>query len=142
MAMLELTNPDSKVPTPNMNRLAAEGIRFTDAHSPSAVCTPTRYALLTGRYAWRLPALKRGVTNGYSPLTIDTTRATVASVLQEHGYATAVVGKWHLGLGSTKPTDYELPLSPWPARCRIRLLFRHSRITRHAALRLGTQRIA
>ena len=107
-------NPDSRVPTPYMDRLSAEGMRFTDAHSPSAVCTPTRYALLSGRYAWRLPSLESGVTNGYSPLAMDTTRATIASVLQSHGYATAAIGKWHLGLGTTEPTDYSQPLYPGP----------------------------
>ena len=107
-------NPDSRVPTPYMDRLAADGMRFTDAHSPSAVCTPTRYALLTGRYAWRLRALERGVTQGYSPLVMDTTRATVGSVLQAHGYTTAAIGKWHLGLGSLERTDYGQPLYPGP----------------------------
>ncbi len=107
-------NPDSKIPTPYMDRLAAEGMRFTDAHSASAVCTPSRYALLTGRYAWRHPDLTRGVTNGYSPLVADTTRVTIASALSELGYTTAVIGKWHLGLGQTQPTDYTQPLNPGP----------------------------
>ena len=107
-------NPDSKIPTPNMDRLAREGMRFTDAHSPSAVCTPTRYALLTGRYAWRHPKLRSGVTQGYSPLIMDTTRTTVASLLQAHGYETAAIGKWHLGLGSGDSTDYASPIYPGP----------------------------
>ncbi len=90
-------NPDSKIPTPNIDRLADEGMRFTDAHSGSAVCTPTRYGVLTGRYCWRSP-LKKGVLSGYSRSLIEPDRLTVASMLQEHGYRTAVVGKWHLGL--------------------------------------------
>ncbi len=81
-------NAASKIPTPNMDRLAQEGIWFTDAHSPSGVCTPTRYGLLTGRYAWRT-RLKRGVLRGYSPSLIDTNRVTLASLLKQHGYATA-----------------------------------------------------
>lgn len=93
-------NPESKIPTPQLDRLAAEGMRFTDAHSPSAVCTPTRYGILTGRYAWRSP-LKRGVLSGYSPSLIEDGRVTVASLLRQHGYRTAVVGKWHLGLDWT-----------------------------------------
>ena len=107
-------NPDSRIPTPNLDRLADEGMRFTDAHSPSGVCTPTRYALLTGRYAWRTPLLERGATRGYDPLIIDTTRLTLASLLKQQGYATAVVGKWHLGLGAETPTDYGKPLTPGP----------------------------
>ena len=91
-------NPDSKIPTPNMDRLAAEGRRFTDAHSPSGVCTPTRYGVLTGRYAWR-SRLKSGVLGGYSPPLIEKGRATVASLLKQKGYRTACIGKWHLGLG-------------------------------------------
>ena len=91
-------NPGSKIPTPNMDRLATEGRRFTDAHSPSGVCTPTRYGVLTGRYAWR-SRLKSGVLGGYSPPLIEKGRATVASLLQQKGYRTACVGKWHLGLG-------------------------------------------
>jgi arylsulfatase A-like enzyme len=85
----------------------------TDAHSPSAVCTPTRYGLLTGRYSWRT-SMKSGVLKGYSPLLIDTSRSTIASMLREKGYATAVIGKWHLGLGEDKVTDYSKPLSPGP----------------------------
>ena len=91
-------NPDSKIPTPNMDRLATEGRRFTDAHSPSGVCTPTRYGVLTGRYAWR-SRLKSGVLGGYSPPLIEKGRATVASLLKQKGYLTACIGKWHLGLG-------------------------------------------
>jgi arylsulfatase A-like enzyme len=106
-------NRDSKIPTPNMNRLAEEGIRFTDAHSPSAVCTPTRYGVLTGRYCWRT-RLKRGVLNGYSPCLIDVKRTTVASLLKRYGYATACIGKWHLGLGSDRRTDFSKPLAPGP----------------------------
>jgi len=88
----------SKIPTPRMDRLAGEGIRFTDAHTPSAVCTPTRYGLMTGRYCWR-SSLKRGVLNGYSDPLIERDRLTVASLLKRHGYHTGCVGKWHLGLG-------------------------------------------
>jgi len=106
-------NKKSKIPTPNMDRLAKEGVRFTDAHSPSAVCTPTRYGVLTGRYCWR-SRLKRGVLGGYSPCLIDTRRMTVASLLKQHGYATACIGKWHLGLGTAKRTDFSKPLVPGP----------------------------
>ncbi len=88
----------AKIPTPNMDRLAREGMRFTDAHSASAVCTPSRYAALTGRYCWRT-RLKSGVMWGYSPPLIDDERPTVAKMLRDAGYATAAVGKWHLGLG-------------------------------------------
>ena len=91
-------NRASKIPTPRLDRLAAEGLRFTDAHSPSAVCTPTRCGLLTGRYAWRT-RLTNGVLWGYSRPLIEPDRLTVASLLRQHGYATACVGKWHLGLG-------------------------------------------
>ena len=87
-------NPDSKIPTPNMDQLAQEGIRFTDAHSPSAVCTPTRYGVLTGRYCWR-SRLKRGVLYGYEPPLIEPERLTVAGLLKDAGYNTACVGKWH-----------------------------------------------
>jgi arylsulfatase A len=87
-----------KIPTPNMDRLAAEGMRFTDAHSSSAVCTPSRYSVLTGRYCWRTN-LKRGVLGGLSYPLIDPARLTIAGLLKQQGYATAAVGKWHVGLG-------------------------------------------
>ncbi len=89
-------NPDSKVPTPNMDRLADEGMLFRDAHSPSAVCSPTRYALLTGRYAWRT-SLQQGVLRPWDPPLIAADRLTLPKMLKQHGYATACVGKWHLG---------------------------------------------
>jgi arylsulfatase A len=90
-------NRDSKIPTPHMDRLAAEGMRFLDAHSVASVCTPTRYGILTGRYAWRTP-MKTGGLFGYSAPLINTWRITVPSLLKRHGYQTGCVGKWHLGL--------------------------------------------
>jgi arylsulfatase A-like enzyme len=106
-------NRDSKVPTPNLDRLASQGVCFRDAHTPDSVCTPTRYGILTGRYCWRT-SLKRGVLNGYSPLLIEPNRLTVASLLKRHGYITAGLGKWHLGLGDAAQTDFAKPLRPGP----------------------------
>ncbi len=94
---LRCLNPRGKIATPHFDRVSAAGMTFTDAHSASAVCTPTRYALLTGRYAWRT-RLDQGVFDGYSPPLISPGRLTIASLLKSRGYATACVGKWHLGL--------------------------------------------
>ena len=91
-------NAKSQIQTPNLDRLSREGMTFTDAHSPSAVCTPTRYGVMTGRYCWR-SKLKSGVLNGYGTPLIEAGRITVGSFLTDSGYATACVGKWHLGLG-------------------------------------------
>ncbi len=98
-------NPSSKIPTPHVDLLAKQGIRFTDAHSPSAVCTPTRYGVLTGRYCWRT-WLRKGVVGGYTPPLIEPTRVTVASFLKQHGYRTGCFGKWHLGLGWTRQNGF------------------------------------
>jgi arylsulfatase A-like enzyme len=94
---IEAYNSESGISTPNLNSLCQEGMIFTDAHTNSAVCTPTRYGLLTGRYAWRT-RLKNGVLSGYSNHLIDTSRATIASLAKSKGYSTAVIGKWHLGV--------------------------------------------
>lgn len=110
---LHCYNPLSAVPTPNADRLASQGMRFTDMHSPSSVCTPTRYGILTGRYCWR-SRLKEGVLWGYSPNLIESGRMTVASMLKAQGYYTAGVGKWHLGLGTAEKADYSKPLHPCP----------------------------
>ncbi|MEC9095372.1 MAG: arylsulfatase [Planctomycetota bacterium] len=125
-------NPASKIPTPHMDAVAKAGMRFSDAHSPSAVCTPTRYGVLTGRYAWRT-RLKNGVCWGYSKSLVTPGRETVASVLKSQGYHTACVGKWHLGFQAPDLTaedypsassilpedhphavDYSQPLTPGP----------------------------
>lgn len=97
-------NSASRIPTPHLDRLAADGIRFTDAHSPSAVCTPTRYALLTGRYAWRT-RLQRNVLGPFSQPLIAESQLTVPGLLRQQGYTTACIGKWHLGWGWPKPAD-------------------------------------
>jgi arylsulfatase A len=89
-------NAKSKIKTPNIDRLASEGMKFTDAHTSSSVCTPTRYGILTGRYNWR-SRLKEGVLSGVSKALIPTSRTTIAKMLQNKGYETALIGKWHLG---------------------------------------------
>lgn len=93
---LSCYNNDPVFRTPHIDSLARAGTRFTDAHSSSAVCTPTRYSLLTGRYAWR-SRLKRGVLTPWDPPLIEPGRLTLPAMLKEKGYYTAAVGKWHLG---------------------------------------------
>lgn len=95
----------TRIQTPHSDRLADEGMRFTDAHSPSAVCSPSRYALLTGRYAWRT-WMKNWVLDEHMPLLIDQDRLTLPKMLQELGYTTGAVGKWHLGWGDQVPPDF------------------------------------
>ena len=95
---LSCLNERSKISTPNIDGLARQGMTFTDAHSPSSVCTPTRYGILTGRYCWR-SRLKRSVLLGYDRPLIEPDRLTVPALLKEQGYNTAALGKWHLGLG-------------------------------------------
>ena len=122
-------NKESRIHTEHIDRMAANGVCFTDAHSSSAVSTPTRYGLLTGRYNWR-SSLKSGVLYGYSRPIIPVGRSTMASMLKKHGYETACIGKWHLGWnwgtkkGHEKPqadalddgdVDYALPISNGPA---------------------------
>ncbi len=122
---VQALNPDrGKIPTPHFDRLAHEGMVFTDAHSGSSVCTPTRYGILTGRYAWRT-RLQRGVLFGLSAPLIAPGRLTVAGLLKQAGYHTACFGKWHLGLGWSGATtddgdlkggqvDYTKPLTDSP----------------------------
>jgi arylsulfatase A-like enzyme len=119
-------NSDGKIATPNIDRLAAAGMAFTDAHGGSALCTPTRYGILTGRYCWRSP-LKKEVLGGYSPRLIEPGRLTVPALLKQHGYRTAAFGKWHLGMdwplkdgGVAKDyadqwkVDYTMPIANGP----------------------------
>ena len=94
---LAANNPQSKIATPNLDALARGGLRFTDGHTSSGVCTPTRYSLLTGRYHWRT-RLQSGVLGGFSPPLIAKDRLTVAGMLKQQGYATGCFGKWHLGM--------------------------------------------
>ena len=126
-------NAQSKIPTPHLDKLAMQGMRFTDAHTSSSVCTPTRYSTLTGRYAWRTH-LQSGVLDGFSTPLIASNRMTVASLLKTNGYQTAAIGKWHLGMNWQKKEDAaadssnkDKPQKPKPgkigrASCRERVL--------------------
>jgi len=110
---IDAYNAHSAVPTPRANEFAKQGMRFTDMHASSAVCSPSRYSILTGRYPWR-SRLKKGVLEGDSPNLIEDGRLTVPAMLKQEGYYTAGVGKWHLGLGDAEKTDYSKPLVPGP----------------------------
>lgn len=110
-------NTSCKIKTPNLDQLAADGMIFTDAHTSSSVCTPTRYGILTGRYNWRT-RLKNGVLRGTSKALINVTRETVASMLRKSGYSTAFIGKWHLGwdwaMNEDKSIDFSKPVNKTP----------------------------
>lgn len=103
--------PSNKLLTPNLDRLVAQGMHFTDAHTGSAVCTPTRYGILTGRYAWRT-RLQDWVLACYEPPLIDADRQTLPSYLKEHGYHTACIGKWHLGWNWPGPQPSRMDETP------------------------------
>ena len=103
----------TRVKTPNIDRLAADGLRFTSAYSSSATCTPSRYSMLTGQYAWRKQGT--GILPGDAKMCIDTTQTTLPAVLKDAGYTTGVVGKWHLGLGAgDEPIDWNGEIRPGP----------------------------
>ncbi len=109
-------NPNSKFETPNLDRLAREGMTFTDAHCSDTVCTPSRYGLLTGRYSWRTE-LKRGVFGAERPCLIEDKRMTLASLLRDQGYTTGMIGKWHLGMdfpGRRGDRDWSQPVLDMP----------------------------
>lgn len=110
-------NEEGKIPTPNIDRLAAEGVMFTDAHATSALSTPSRYSVMTGRYPWRT-TLKKGVLGGYSESMLTPGRKTIADDLSDCGYATVCIGKWHLGWhwakGKDGKVDYSAPISNGP----------------------------
>ncbi len=116
---LSCLNPDSKIHTVHLDRLAAEGMAFRDAHASSAVCTPSRYSILTGRYNWR-SWLKEGVNFGYDKALIEPERMTIASYMKEHGYNTACIGKWHLGWtwplqsDAKEDVDFAQPIADGP----------------------------
>lgn len=105
-------NGTSAVKTPNIDKLAANGVRFTNAHATSATCTPSRFSLLTGKYAWRKEGT--GIAPGDASLLIPTTTITLPRMLQKAGYTTGVVGKWHLGLGGEKGPDWNGTIQPGP----------------------------
>jgi arylsulfatase A len=124
-------NPNGRIPTPNIDRFAGEGMTFTDAHSSSAVCSPSRYSVLTGRYNWR-STLQSGIVMHYGDPLIAEDRLTVAGLLRSHGYRTAALGKWHLGMGwdfdateeflpaGTRSYAVEYPGEPAPAETTLK----------------------
>ncbi|HIG72166.1 MAG TPA: hypothetical protein EYQ46_19355 [Myxococcales bacterium] len=106
---------EPRIQTPNLDRLAREGRRFTQAYAPSSACSPTRYGVMTGRYFWRSKVNDGMVLSSNAPLHIETDRLTIASLLKDQGYRTAAIGKWHLGLGSEEGrTDWASKLVPGP----------------------------
>jgi len=110
---VQCLNRKGKIATPHLDRLAAGGMIFTDAHSSSSVCTPSRYSILTGRYNWR-SRLQSGVFGGFSTPLIAPERLTVPALLKQHGYTTACIGKWHLGMTLREKGDFSQPIQNNP----------------------------
>ena len=115
-------NQNSKIKTPNIDKLSSTGVLFTNVQTSSSVCTPTRYGIITGRYSWRTP-LKEGVLRGYDRELIEPKRKTVASFLKSYSYHTACIGKWHLGWSwnnienGNQNVDFSKPVSNGPNSC-------------------------
>ena len=105
----------TKIKTPNVDRLAAEGVRFTEGYAPSSTCTPSRFSLLTGEYAWRQKDRKNSILDGDAPLCIEPGRLTLPAILKKAGYTTGIIGKWHLGLGDGEtPVNFNTEIKPGP----------------------------
>ncbi len=105
----------TKIKTPNLDRLASEGVRFRQGYAPSSTCTPSRFSLLTGEYAWRQKDRKNGILDGDAPLCIEPGRLTLPAMLHQAGYQTGIVGKWHLGLGDGQtPVNFNTEIKPGP----------------------------
>lgn len=105
----------TRISTPNLDRLATRGVRFTNGYAPSSTCTPTRYSMFTGEYAWRQSSKRTGILPGDGPLCIEPGRLTLPEVLRRAGYITGAIGKWHLGLGDgSKPLDFNGHIAPGP----------------------------
>ena len=103
------------IQTPNIDRLAGEGLLFTNGYAPSSTCTPTRYAIMTGEYGWRQSVRKTGILDGDAPLAIEPGSFTLPAMLKQAGYKTALIGKWHLGLGDgQKAVDFNGKIAPGP----------------------------
>jgi hypothetical protein len=137
-------NPDrGRIPTPHLDRLAAEGMRFTDGHSSSGVCSPSRYTLLTGRYHWRT-RLKAGIVGLWERPLLEPDRLTIAGLAKQHGYRTAAIGKWHLGYGKdwnrppiTGPLEAGFDERPLDAEQLLRGRGRDAHLRQHGAGALG-----
>lgn len=102
----------TKISTPNLDKLASQGVRFTNAHTTSATCTPSRYAIITGQYPWRKSGT--GVLPGDAALIVPTNKPTLPKIFKKAGYTTAIVGKWHLGIGTSIKKNWNAKLMPGP----------------------------
>lgn len=127
-------NGSPTIQTPNVDRLASEGVRFTNAHTTSSTSTPARYGLLTGQYPWRKEGT--GIAAGNAGMIISPEQYTLADMLRGAGCATGAVGKWHLGLGRDGPAGLERRHCAGPERYRVRLFVHHGRHGRPCALRI------